>query len=342
MIETTPPREPPREPTRQRRRRLPPAARERLLREIAREGLPPLPDPAELRAALEEARAEAPTAPVPDEAPLAAPAISPAPEAVAEAAAPPFPDAGIAVGAATGSWAALRPLSIDAGLLARNLVIAAGRSDPAHGAFDVLRTRLVKALGERGWRRVGITSPTKGCGKSFTAVNLAVALSRYDGLRTALLDMDLRQPALARYLGLPDPGAMGDFLRGLVAPADFFRRPGANGLHIGPTLAIGANGRREAYAAELLHEPRTAAALARMQADLAPDVVLFDLPPALAQDDVIALRASYDCVLMVVGGGQTTPRELREAVRRLGHDTPILGVVLNKAEGEGIADYSYD
>ena len=76
-----------------------------------------------------------------------------------------------------------------------------------------------------------------------------------------------------------------------------------------------------------------------MEEALEPEVILFDLPPALAQDDVIAFRPHFDCVLMVVGGGITTAEEVREATRRIGEDKPILGVVLNKAEIEG--QYAY-
>jgi tyrosine-protein kinase Etk/Wzc len=238
-------------------------------------------------------------------------------------------------------WSKLPLLTFKPRVLDRNLVITAGRADPAHGAFDVLRTKLVQTLADKGWRRVGVTSPTKGCGKSFTAVNLAVSLSRYEDCRTVLLDMDLRRPAVARIFGARDPGAMGDLLQGLVPPEAFLRRMGPNPLGIGPSLAVGLNGRTEVSAAELLFRPATREALGRLEAALEPRVVLLDLPPALAQDDVIALKPYLDCVLMVAGGGTTTPRELRETTRRLGEDFPILGVVLNKGQGRDALGYAY-
>lgn len=236
-------------------------------------------------------------------------------------------------------WSSLPMLSVDPGLLDRNLVITARRTDPAHGAFDVLRTRLVQALAEKGWRRVAITSPTAGCGKSFTAINLAVTLSRYDQCRTIVMDMDMRKPGLSRYLGVQDQGSTGDFLRGITPAEDYFTRLRSERLHIGSNLAIGLNGQVEDYAAELFQQHTTGDVLARMEDDFHPEVVLFDLPPALAQDDVIAFRPHFDCILMVVGGGITTAEEVREAQRRIGEDKPLLGIVLNKAEVEG--DYSY-
>lgn len=236
-------------------------------------------------------------------------------------------------------WSALPMMSVEPGLLERNLVITAKRTDPAHGAFDVLRTRLVQALAEKGWNRVAITSPTAGCGKSFTAINLAVTLSRYDQCRTVLMDLDLHKPSLSRYLGAENPGSSGDYLRGLTPAQDYFTRLRSDRLNIGSNLAIGLNGRVEEYAAELFQQPSTTDVLAQMEEQFQPEVVLFDLPPALAQDDVIAFRPHFDCLLMVVGGGMTTAEEVREAQRRIGEDKPVLGIVLNKAEVEG--DYSY-
>jgi Mrp family chromosome partitioning ATPase len=195
-------------------------------------------------------------------------------------------------------------------------------------------------MGRRGWRRLGITSPTKGCGKTFTSLNLAVTLSRLDGLRTLLLDLDMRQPALARAAGAPG-GALGDMLRGLRSPKEALTRVAPSTLRLG-RLALGLNGQSEPFAAELMREPSATRALQSIESILQPGITLLDLPPTLAQDDVLALRPHYDALLMVAGGGQTTPRELKEAARRLGPDTPILGVVLNKAEGEDVADYTYD
>ena len=238
-------------------------------------------------------------------------------------------------------WSNLLTIPVDPRILARNLVITASREDPAHAAFDVLRTRLVQALAEHGWRRVGITSPTRDCGKTFTAVNLAITLSRYDNCRTVLMDMDLRNPTLARRIGASAPQPMGDYLCGQIPTEAFLRRMAPNNLHIGGNLAFGLNGRVEPYAAELFQQQSTMDVLERLQDETEADVMLFDLPPALAQDDVIAFRPHFDCILMVVGGGITKASDVRESIRRLGEDKPVIGIVLNKAEGEGVDDYRY-
>ncbi len=123
-------------------------------------------------------------------------------------------------------------------------------------------------------------------------------------------------------------------------PAQGVRRLGPNTIHGERNIAFGFNGAPEPYASELLQDPGTAAALRETDERLQPDVVLFDLPPALYYDDVIAFRPYYDGVLLVVGGGLTTQKEIKEVERRLGASTPLLGVVLNKAEGTTVRKYS--
>ncbi|MEI4489104.1 CpsD/CapB family tyrosine-protein kinase [Mameliella alba] len=239
------------------------------------------------------------------------------------------------------AWAGLSEMTVDKGQLDRNRIITASRDDPAHAAFDVLRTRLLQALHENGWRRVAITSPGKECGKTFTAANLAISLSRQENCRTLLLDLDMRRPSLHRILGVSDPGSLGDMLRGMTAPGDHLLRMGRNPVNAGRNIAFGLNGRPEAYASELLQDPRAESCLQRIEDEFDPDVVLIDLPPALSYDDVIAARPLFDGVLLVIGGGMTTEKEIAEVERRLGDGTPILGMILNKAEGTELDRYSY-
>ena len=238
-------------------------------------------------------------------------------------------------------WSELPVMSIDPATFDRNLIITARREDPSHAAFDVLRARLMHALTENGWKRVAITSPTRDCGKTFVSVNLAIALSRYENCRTVLMDLDMRNPSVATILGEQNPGSIGDYLRGLSPMRDHFFRFADNDLNIGGNLAIALNGGMEQYASELLQEPATAGCLAAMEEALKPNVILLDLPPALAHDDVIAFRDNFDGVLVVIDGTRTHGSQVREVMRRLGDDCPLLGVVLNKAEDATGDQYGY-
>lgn len=238
-------------------------------------------------------------------------------------------------------WSALGEITVDESHLHRNRIITARRDDPAHTAFDVLRTRLLQALHEHGWKRIAITSPGQGCGKTFTAANLAISLSRQENCRTLLLDCDLRRSTLHQVMGVDRPGSLGDMLRGRTSPEDHLKRMGRNPVQAGRNIAFGFNDVMEPYASELLQDPRTAETLHRIETGFGTDVMLFDLPPALFYDDVIAFRPMFDGVLLVIGGGLTTEKEIKDVERRLGADTPLLGMVLNKAEGTEMDRYTY-
>lgn len=229
-------------------------------------------------------------------------------------------------------WDAIPTAQLDPRVLARHRVVAGARVDPAHVSFDLLRTRLLQGLKARGWRRVAVTSATKGCGKTFVAANLALSLARRPSCRTVLLDLDLRIPNLFRVLGLQGIGPIDACLRGGRPLEAQLRRVATN-------LAVAANDTPIFDSAELLQEPGTAAILQAAIDRLAPDVVLYDLPPTLACDDVLSFLPQVDGVLLVAAGGRTTAAEIKECERLFADQAPLLGVILNKAEDPVIEPY---
>ena len=237
--------------------------------------------------------------------------------------------------AAGDPWAALEEITLDPRVLLRERIVTRTKSDPAHIAFDALRTRLLKALHDNGWSRVAITSPTKGCGKTMVACNLAFSLARQPETRCMLIDLDLRAPQVAQRLGQREAQAIEPYLIGEVAPRDYFRRSGAN-------LAIGFNGARVWNAAELVQSSRVAATLAATLDLFRPNIVVFDMPPMLTSDDVLAFLPNVDGVLLVAGGGETKASEIEECERLMAEQTNFLGVVLNKAEDSSLPPYRYE
>lgn len=222
-------------------------------------------------------------------------------------------------------WADLPALTLAPAVIDAGNLIVTHREDPVGLLYDHLRTRLLQALQERGWTRVAVTSPTRGCGSTMVAANLALALARRPSGRTVLIDMDLRAPSLAALFGVADSGRLRDVLTGAQPMESHFHR-------LGQTLALGLNGQAEPDPAELLQEPGTAAALEALLEDLSPDVVLYDLPPVLDSDDVLAFLPEVDGVLLVADGTRSTAAQVRECERLLKDRTQLLGVVLNRAE----------
>lgn len=219
-------------------------------------------------------------------------------------------------------WQELTPFKPDPAQMRRHRIVSYERSDPAHVSFDMMRTRLVQHLRTNGWTSVAITSPGPSCGKTTTSLNLAFALAYQQDTRTVLMDVDLRRPNMARILGLKEVHSMASILDGSGTIESNFVRYGEN-------LAIGTNERPARHPSELLQHSNATAALANLREKLAPDVIIFDMPPMMSNDDVMAFLPHVDCVLLVAAAETTTIDEVDRCERELASQTNVLGVVLN-------------
>ena len=231
-------------------------------------------------------------------------------------------------------WESLNAVTLNGDTLARNGLFTNPAESPAGPAFDVLRTRLLQAMAEKGWKRIGVTSPTHGCGKSFTAANLALALARRPGARVVLIDLDLRSPNLHDMLGLTPPGALRDFIDGSQPMESLFVR-------VGRSLAIGLNAAAVPDAGDVLQAPDTVQALEALDTQLDPEMVVMDLPPALMGDDVIGMAGKLDAVLIVADATRTTAAEIRACEELFKDRIPVMGIVLNKAQDRGLGRLRY-
>ena len=212
-------------------------------------------------------------------------------------------------------------------------VVDSTRNSPSSRAFDLLRTRLRQVTMEHGWRNIAITAPTSRCGNTFTAVNLALSLSRVPGSKTVLMDFNLRNPGVGRAFDIGPRGPIRYFLDSTVAM-------GRHMVRASDTLALGLNDGPDANPSETLQDPATMLTLEKMRAALRPDLVIYDMPPMLGHDDVAAFLPQLDGVLLVSDGTQTMSHQLVECERLLDGQVPLLGVVLNRARKNSVPQYS--
>lgn len=59
-----------------------------------------------------------------------------------------------------------------------NRIVSHVITDPRSRSFDMLRTQILQSMDLKDWRILAITSPTAGCGKTVTALNLAISIAR--------------------------------------------------------------------------------------------------------------------------------------------------------------------
>lgn len=194
-------------------------------------------------------------------------------------------------------------------------------------AYKVLRTQVLQRMRTRGLRTLAVTSPGPGDGKTTTAINLAIGLARDVNQTVLLVDLDLKRPAVARYFAHEQTLGISDYLIENKDLADIMFNPGIERLVILP------GNKQIMHSSEILSSPRFIALMDELKSRYEDRVILFDLPPLFASDDVIAFLPYVDGAILVVEHGKVTKGELVQAQQLLGDKS--LGVVVNKAEGAG-------
>jgi len=250
------------------------------------------------------------------------PGAAPAPEPAAEAPAESAPDPA-AEESWPMAWDALRPFEPDPRHLRASRIVTFERKGTDHVPIDMIRTRMLRIMRENGWHTVVVTSPGPGCGKSTLVANLAFSLAHQSDTRTVLMDLDLRRPTQAKILGLSGRGTMAEVLTGAAPIEDSFQR-------YGDTLAVSTPGHAAGNPSEVLNSRAASITMKRIEAILAPEIILCDMPPMMRADDVMAFLPNIDCVLLVVAAEETKMAELDRCERELGAHTNVMGVVVNK------------
>lgn len=230
------------------------------------------------------------------------------------------------------AWAQLTPWQADPETLRRARVMTLSGGVDA-SAFDVMRTKTLQTMRANNWSRLAITSPSPGCGKSTLALNLAFSLSRQADLSSMVIELDLRRPSLSRTLGVSVETSVSQVLDGSVRFAD-------QAICHGGNLAFSLCNSPVRNAADILHNPATITALADIERDYRPDTMIFDMPPMLVSDDMMAFAGQVDCVLLVAAAETTTIKEIDTCERELASLTNFMGVLLNKCRYMG-KDYGY-
>jgi protein-tyrosine kinase len=233
---------------------------------------------------------------------------------------------------------AFQSIELDEGALAENNVLPQITDAAALRAYKILRTRLLRRLEANQWRAFAVTGVSAGDGKTLTAINLAIALSQDVSTWVFLVDLDLHRPRIAEYLGMAGmhgERGLSDYLLGGATLDDITYSPNIERLAVIPNFQPVPN------ASELLNSPRMADLVQRLEAESPRRIVVFDMPPVLAADDVLAFAPQIDGLLLVVGEG-TTGRDALKSAKEVLSEMNLVGVVLNRsAERNDSAYYSY-
>jgi capsular exopolysaccharide synthesis family protein len=182
-----------------------------------------------------------------------------------------------------------------------------------------------------------VTSPNAAEGKTLTAINMAHAFAM-NGIKTLLVDCDLRRPMIHHILSLnPEPG-LSDVLRNnivsieKVAVSWALQAPENENLFVFPCGTLPPN----PY--ELLAAQRMRDVLAEFKRQY--DLVILDSPPLMAVTDSIVLGSEVDGVCLVIKSGSTRQDVALRAKRLLENSqTNIIGTILNDMDTKAVNGY---
>lgn len=224
-------------------------------------------------------------------------------------------------------------VKLDQSNLERNRIVSHAKNNLYSNVFDSLRTQVLHKMEENSWKTIAVVSPNPASGKTFVAINLAISIAQQPQKTAILLDLDLRRPKVANYLGLNVAQSMNDYLQGSAKLEDLMISPGIARLVVVPTM------RPVAKSSEILSSSKVINLIQELRDRYESRIVIFDAPPILNSDDAMVLLPQVDCFLLVVANGMSTKAEIEEAMHYLPQEK-LLGVVFNKADVE-TRDYYY-
>ena len=199
--------------------------------------------------------------------------------------------------------------------------------------FRTLRTRLNHLQTLQPLHTVVVTSPSPAEGKTFTAVNLALAQAQLAESSVLLGDFDLRRPIVHNLFQIERAPGLSDFLTGQCSFAQALRRVESMNLFLLPAGSPVKN------PLELLNTRQ-----ARLLFEELPrsfNWAIFDTPPLLFSADANLLATMADGTILVVKIGSTTFDNVTRAMQSLCENN-VLGIVANGARASELySKYTY-
>jgi len=195
--------------------------------------------------------------------------------------------------------------------------------------FSSLKVQIEGMAADRPTQVISVCGAYMKDGKSLVASNLALSYAQDPGRRVLLLDCDLRNPNIQKYLGVPlEPGLINYLSDEGLEPYCYIRRMGS--LFFMTVGGITNN------AVELLSHPRMNELMDYLRKEF--DTVVLDSAPLDLVSDTRILFRLVDGIVMVIRRAKTPFRSVERAFKTLDPDK-LLGVVFNDVKPQRFHTY---
>ncbi|ODB86094.1 hypothetical protein A3195_10595 [Candidatus Thiodiazotropha endoloripes] len=218
-------------------------------------------------------------------------------------------------------------------LLRNKRILIGDVKDEISDEYKVLRTQVIQLMNKNNWSTLAISGPKEGCGKTLTSINLCISIARDVNQSVLLVDLDLRRPNIHNYFFTQEVLGISDYLVNKKNLDEILFNPGIERLVVLPGNKSIQN------SSEMLSSPQVVQLVNELKNKYSNRLVIFDMPPLLSCDDMLAFTPYVDAFMLVVEDGVTLKQDLKRSVELL--DTnKLLGIVLNKSKDSvGINQY---
>jgi capsular exopolysaccharide synthesis family protein len=187
--------------------------------------------------------------------------------------------------------------------------------------FRLLQSNLEFFQTYNSARTILVTSPTQGNGKTTIAINLALTIASSEQ-KVALVDADLRRPAIHKSLKISQSPGLADLIHNRVGVKEVVR-PLKN-----KKIDVVTAGNIPPSVTEVVGSKRIGSILNDLREDF--DTIIVDAPPLVISDSY-NLASKVDGVILVLEPGLTRDDQakvMKEQLSRAG--ARIIGIVFNK------------
>lgn len=215
------------------------------------------------------------------------------------------------------------------------IVVSPGTRSPIAEMFRLIRTNLHFAA--MGKERVVmlVTSSVSGEGKTFFSINLGASIA-LTGKRVLLIDLDLRNPRIAKELKLPEGLGITNYL----TEKEIFVSDIVRASENVPDLFVISSGPIPPNPAELIMSSKFANLIQELKATF--DYIIIDTPPVGQVADAFTLSSLIDLTIYLVRYNYTQKDQLMILKNMFKNKTlnqPM--VVLNDAKESNGSNYGY-
>jgi Mrp family chromosome partitioning ATPase len=148
--------------------------------------------------------------------------------------------------------------------------------------------------------------------------------------------MDLQRPSIASHLGIKANQGLCNVLEGKIPLATALFRAHVDGYE----LMVLPSEYSTVHSSDLIGSRATGLLLENIRQEFKARTVIFDMPPLLQGDEVLALLPKIDCVLLVTAAGVSTQHQIVECNKHL-QSTEVVRLVLNMASQTAATPYYY-